>query len=74
MSTRNIIRAWKDEQYRQSLTAAEKETMPANPAGLPELSDAQLRQTAGGTGISFYCTEGYACATWWYECGRPRPT
>jgi mersacidin/lichenicidin family type 2 lantibiotic len=42
MSTRNIIRAWKDEEYRQSLSATEKESMPPNPAGLIELSDAQL--------------------------------
>jgi mersacidin/lichenicidin family type 2 lantibiotic len=46
MSRQNIIRAWKDEEYRQSLSATEKETLPPNPAGLPELSEAR-----GGTWI-----------------------
>ncbi|MGA8595260.1 MAG: mersacidin/lichenicidin family type 2 lantibiotic [Bryobacteraceae bacterium] len=48
MSTQNTIRAWKDEEYRRSLSEAERESMPPNPAGLPELSDAQLKQVAGG--------------------------
>lgn len=48
MSTRNIIRAWKNEEYRQSLSAEEKETMPLNPAGLTELSGDQLKHVAGG--------------------------
>jgi mersacidin/lichenicidin family type 2 lantibiotic len=44
----NIIRAWKDEQYRGSLSAAEKHLLPPNPAGLIELSDAQLSGIEGG--------------------------
>jgi mersacidin/lichenicidin family type 2 lantibiotic len=68
MSKRNIIRAWKDEKYRQSLSAKEKESMPPNPAGLIELSDAQLRQTVGGTPIMTW--------TCYAICGHrgPHPT
>ena len=43
MSTLDIIRAWKDEEYRLSL-----DEMPAHPAGLVELTDADLEQVAGG--------------------------
>jgi mersacidin/lichenicidin family type 2 lantibiotic len=43
MSTLGIIRAWKDEEYRLSL-----DEMPAHPAGLVELTDADLEQVAGG--------------------------
>ena len=44
MSTLDIIRAWKDEEYRLSLG----EAAPAHPAGLVELTDADLEQVAGG--------------------------
>lgn len=33
MSKANVIRAWKDTEYRNSLTAAELNNLPANPAG-----------------------------------------
>jgi len=33
MSTRNIIRAWKDASYRNSLSDAERAALPPNPAG-----------------------------------------
>ena len=48
MSTRNIIRAWKDEEYRSSLTETERALLPEHPAGLVELSDAALDGAAGG--------------------------
>lgn len=49
MSKVDIIRAWKDEEYRQSLTDAERSALPPNPAGIMELSDAELTGVAGGT-------------------------
>lgn len=45
----DIVRAWKDEDYRLSLTDAERAALPANPAGAIELSDADLGAVAGGT-------------------------
>ncbi|HKP72501.1 MAG TPA: mersacidin/lichenicidin family type 2 lantibiotic [Pyrinomonadaceae bacterium] len=49
MSSIDIIRAWKDEDYRSSLTEAERAQLPDNPAGLVELTDADLSEAAGGT-------------------------
>lgn len=49
MTKTNIIRAWKDEAYRQSLSDAERALLPVNPAGVIELSDADLGSVAGGT-------------------------
>jgi mersacidin/lichenicidin family type 2 lantibiotic len=46
----NIIRAWKDENYRLNLSAAERLLLPDHPAGLVELTDADLGATLGGTG------------------------
>ena len=48
MSHSHIIRAWKDEEYRLSLSAAERAQLPENPAGLIELDDASLTGVAAG--------------------------
>jgi mersacidin/lichenicidin family type 2 lantibiotic len=65
MSTRNIIKAWKNPAYRNSLTAAERAALPANPAGSIELSDEDLGKVAGGKPIdlpsSIICPSRYVC-------------
>ena len=48
----DIVRAWKDETYRQSLSDEQFSTLPANPAGEMELSDTCLDTIYGGTGVS----------------------
>jgi mersacidin/lichenicidin family type 2 lantibiotic len=48
MSRLNIIRAWKDPEYRLSLSEAERAMLPENPAGLIELTDTELDSVAGG--------------------------
>ena len=47
----DIVRAWKDESYRQELSEEQLRALPANPAGGLELSDADLEAAcASGTG------------------------
>ena len=48
MSIRDIIGAWKDQDYRQSLTQTQRDQLPEHPAGLIELTDAELVGAAGG--------------------------
>jgi mersacidin/lichenicidin family type 2 lantibiotic len=48
MTTNDIIRAWKDQEYRESLSEAERVALPKHPAGEIELSDAELEAVAGG--------------------------
>jgi mersacidin/lichenicidin family type 2 lantibiotic len=48
MSKRDIIRAWKDPEYRLSLNESERALLPDHPAGLIELTDAELDGVAGG--------------------------
>jgi mersacidin/lichenicidin family type 2 lantibiotic len=43
----NIIRAWKDEAYRQGLSVEEQAMLPANPAGEVELTDMELEAVHG---------------------------
>jgi mersacidin/lichenicidin family type 2 lantibiotic len=44
----DIVRAWKDEAYRRSLSEEQLHMLPANPAGETELSDADLSSICGG--------------------------
>ena len=48
MSMFDIIRAWKDEEYRNSLSESERAALPQHPAGEIELSDVELETVAGG--------------------------
>ena len=48
MKAKQIVRAWKDEGYRLSLSDAERSLLPENPAGTIELSDADLAGATGG--------------------------
>jgi mersacidin/lichenicidin family type 2 lantibiotic len=52
MTHLDIIRAWKDEEYRLGLSEAERAQLPAHPAGIMELTDAQL-DVAGGSWVTF---------------------
>jgi mersacidin/lichenicidin family type 2 lantibiotic len=52
MNKQEVIRAWKDPVYRASLNQNQLTALPANPAGLMELSDADLMNVDGaGTPI-----------------------
>jgi mersacidin/lichenicidin family type 2 lantibiotic len=48
MSNIDIIRAWKDEDYRNSLSEEQRSHLPENPAGMVELSDAEMEAITGG--------------------------
>jgi len=61
----DIIRAWKDEAYLQSLSEEDRRTLPANPVGEIELTDADLEAVYGGNtalvGCSAVCHSGILC-------------
>ena len=66
MSTEKIIRAWKNAEYRLSLSEAERALLPANPAGAIELGDADLDVVVGGAGCYYttygtYTSKGWRC-------------
>jgi mersacidin/lichenicidin family type 2 lantibiotic len=56
MSQNEIIRAWKDEEYRNGLNDEQRNHLPENPAGTTELSQEEMESVAGG---------------WTYNCGYP---
>jgi mersacidin/lichenicidin family type 2 lantibiotic len=62
MSIQDIIRAWKDGNYRDSLSEEQQALLPENPIGEP-LSQEDLLSVNGGlppvwTGFTGSCKEG----------------
>ena len=55
LSVQDIIRAWKDKNFRNSLSEEQRAQLPANPAGLVEIDDEQLVQVTGGGIGSLRC-------------------
>ena len=49
MNNLNVVRAWKDEEYRLRLSNDERAKVPGHPAGLVELTDGDLGGVGGGT-------------------------
>jgi mersacidin/lichenicidin family type 2 lantibiotic len=54
----DIVRAWKDASYRNSLSEEELALLPSNPAGEIELTDADL-ETITGAGHHHGHSGGY---------------
>lgn len=69
MSRIDVVRAWKDEDYRLSLSHEELSALPPNPAGVIELSDEDLGSVAGGTtNVTVTCTLGSICMSYIVSC------
>ena len=49
MTTQEIVRSWRDDEYRASLNSNDLALVPENPVGLLELSDQELAGTDAGT-------------------------
>jgi mersacidin/lichenicidin family type 2 lantibiotic len=55
LSNDDIIRSWKDEEYRSALGASAPSLLPGNPAGLLELTDEALDDLIAGAAVSDSC-------------------
>ena len=72
MSHQHVIKAWTDPAYRNTLSPAEREALPANPAGAIEVSDEALGHFAGGYNPpphTTLCRTQIAC-TMFQECSN----
>ena len=60
--SKKITKAWKDEDFRMSLTDKERDLLPENPAGIVELTDEALDSLLAGGAME---TDGSCC---WSSC------
>lgn len=65
MKKSEIIRAWTDEEYRDSLSAEERAQVPEHPAGLLSIDDDVLSSIAGGCQ---WTTPATSCVPPGYHC------
>ena len=66
MNNVDIVRAWKDADFRASLDGEDLSHLPENPAGVSELSDEDLQTVAGGT--TWLCAITFFCVTYALSC------
>ena len=60
MTKNDIIRAWKDREFRNQLSAEQQAGLPANPAGPLEVPEGALEKAAGAcseAGYTYYCCD-----------------
>ncbi|MEU0880955.1 mersacidin/lichenicidin family type 2 lantibiotic [Lentzea sp. NPDC005914] len=67
MSGDDIVRYWKDEEYRLGLGAAGS-LLPANPAGMLELTDEALESLVAGAGLELLDSCGFLSCN-----NKPKP-
>jgi mersacidin/lichenicidin family type 2 lantibiotic len=66
LSHTDVIRAWKDGEFRAGLSDTQRAALPEHPAGMIELSDTDLDGVAGGRpGTTFF---GGSCELWTLGC------
>jgi mersacidin/lichenicidin family type 2 lantibiotic len=56
MTADQIVRSWKNEDYRLSLSLDEQALLPQDPAGMIELADEELLGIAGGSNSQLACS------------------
>lgn len=65
MNRERIIRAWKDPEYRASLSTEDRAALPECPAGrsLTELHDDELAEAVGGLPLGAFNSVEVPCRT-----------
>jgi len=79
MPTMEIVKAWKDEEYRATLTAEQRAQLPEHPSGIiefeqPELEDESMfGPAAGHCKIYTNYTDTGQCSTHTGQCYTHSP-
>jgi mersacidin/lichenicidin family type 2 lantibiotic len=56
MKKNQTIKAWRDADYFNSLSAEERAQLEANPAEMPAVDDSLLNSVSGGIPTSAHCS------------------
>lgn len=60
MSNVDVVRAWRDPQYRRGLSTSEIAALPSHPAGSVEVNELALNESSGA-GRSILQTTAWFC-------------
>jgi mersacidin/lichenicidin family type 2 lantibiotic len=76
MTPTDIIRAWRDEEYRGSLSDEMKASLPDSPVGFPEVSNNYGSSAVAAATFATWCDDCYTqnpCTahTYCYTVGEP---
>jgi mersacidin/lichenicidin family type 2 lantibiotic len=65
MKRETIVRAWKDPEFRASLTSEERSSLPECPAGpaFTELDESELEDAVGGA-LNYVSEDGCICSNY----------
>jgi mersacidin/lichenicidin family type 2 lantibiotic len=63
----DVVRAWRDEEYRNSLTPEQLASLPESPAGVATVDDTALRSVTG----SATTIPRTQCTTFVGSCVKP---
>jgi mersacidin/lichenicidin family type 2 lantibiotic len=63
MSNVSVIRAWKDPEYRRSLTQEQRAGLPAHPAGTIEFQDSGFDEVMLANSLYHGCSPCHRCAS-----------
>lgn len=69
MDIGKIVKAWRDDDYRLTLSDAEMAVMPQLPVGVAELSDVDLEVVSGADSESLR-SKGCCPTSTGYTCGK----
>jgi len=66
MKRETIVRAWKDPEFRASLTSEERASLPECPAGtaFTELNESELEDAVGGGVLAYEFDGTCICSNW----------
>jgi mersacidin/lichenicidin family type 2 lantibiotic len=71
MNKIDVVRAWRDEEYRSSLTPEQLANLPESPAGLATVDDLALRSITGAATtmpVRFCTTVAASCTKPGQQC------
>ena len=62
MKKRQILEAWRNEEYLLSLSQEERAAIPEHPSGLPDIEDDILKTITGGCGTTINLCTSAICS------------
>jgi len=67
MSKTDVVRAWRDREYRASLSSDELAMLPPNPAGELHMSDVRFHRASGPSKSN--ATTAWFCTNYTFRVG-----